>query len=307
MLIRGRLPSDVRGEEVKAEVDVTDFSYLGMRVRFVDGVVVLTMDGYEDDMLSDFTHLPPCITPARRNLFEVGDTNVLCREDREKFHTTVAKLLFYSLRVKPGILTAVSYLTTRVREPNEDDMAKLMRVLGYVKHTKGQGITLGRGDTTQVTGYVDAAFGCHDDGKSHTGTCIFLGDGCIYARSCKQKIVTKDSTESEIVGASDNVRTILCCSDFMSAQGSTMKTPKLKQDNRSAAGMMTTGAGKDRSKHMRVRKCLVKDYVDRGLLCIEDTRSSMMCADGLAKPSQGALYRAHNDTICNNVVTNESD
>jgi hypothetical protein len=289
---------------VKSEVDVTDFSYLGMRVRMGDGVAELTMDGYEDDMLSDLVHLPPCATPALRNLFEIGDTPPLSRDDRIWFHTTTAKLLYYALRVKPGALVAVSYLTTRVREPNEGDKMKLKRVLGYVKHTKGKGIKLGTGDITKLVAYVDASFGCHDDAKSHTGSCVKVGDGTVYARSTKQKIMTKDSTEAEIVGASDEVRKVICCNDFMIGQGQAMDTPVLMQDNKSAIRMMCTGVGKDRSKHLRVRKFLVKSLWEEGALGVDYTPTGMMCADLLAKPSQGALYRAHNDSLCANLDAN---
>ena len=48
-----------------------------------------------------------------------------------------------------------------------------------------------------VEGYVDAAFGKHVDGKSHTGRIIMIGETPVAVKSGKQKIVTKDSTEAE--------------------------------------------------------------------------------------------------------------
>ncbi len=45
----------------------------------------------------------------------------------------------------------------------------------------------------------------HGSGKSHTGCVIVLGDaGVVDARSAMQKIVTKISTEAELVGLSDS-------------------------------------------------------------------------------------------------------
>ena len=55
----------------------------------------------------------------------------------------------------------------------------------------------------EVTAHIDASFGCHENGKSHTGICISLGNGPVFVRSVKQKIVTKSSTESELVALSD--------------------------------------------------------------------------------------------------------
>ena len=55
-----------------------------------------------------------------------------------------------------------------------------------------------------VTVYIDAAFGSHIDGKSHTGaTMICLGNTSLIEISQKQGIVTKDSTEAELVALSD--------------------------------------------------------------------------------------------------------
>ena len=53
--------------------------------------------------------------------------------------------------------------------------------------------------------YVDASYGVHADGKSHTGMTISLGRGAVHVRSSKQKIVTKSSTEGELVGLTDSL------------------------------------------------------------------------------------------------------
>ena len=39
--------------------------------------------------------------------------------------------------------------------------------------------------------------------RSHTGGCMSVGLGTLHARSTKQKLNTKSSTEAEIVGISD--------------------------------------------------------------------------------------------------------
>jgi hypothetical protein len=52
-----------------------------------------------------------------------------------------------------------------------------------------------------VDAYV-ASYSVHSDGKSHTGIIISLG--AVFAKSTKQRIVTKSSTESELVAASDS-------------------------------------------------------------------------------------------------------
>ena len=62
--------------------------------------------------------------------------------DHDFFRTYVAKLLYVAKRVKPEMLTAVAFLTTRAVAPDTDDMAKLQRALGYLRGDADRGIVL---------------------------------------------------------------------------------------------------------------------------------------------------------------------
>ncbi len=54
----------------------------------------------------------------------------------------------------------------------------------------------------RVSVYIDAAFGCHMDGKIHSAAVIALGNTPIMTISRKKKIVARDSTEAELVALS---------------------------------------------------------------------------------------------------------
>ena len=55
--------------------------------------------------------------------------------------------------------------------------------------------------------------------KSHTGGVMLLGKGVIYSCSTKQKLNTKSSTESELVGIDDGMSMIHWIRYFLEAQG----------------------------------------------------------------------------------------
>jgi hypothetical protein len=75
-----------------------------------------------------------CATPAGDYLFKVRvDGKKLNEEKAEAFHHTVYQLLFAANQAQRDIQTAVSFLTTRVRDPDEDDWKKLVHVLKYLK------------------------------------------------------------------------------------------------------------------------------------------------------------------------------
>ena len=111
------------GGEFKHPVDDT-IEFLGMKIKYVDHGIFLTMP----DKIQDVTQgiLQSASTPAGNNLFTIDErSKELEKEEREKFHSLVAKLLYISKRVRPDILLAVTFLTTRVLNATQDDWAKI--------------------------------------------------------------------------------------------------------------------------------------------------------------------------------------
>ena len=94
----------------------------------------------------------------------------LKQKGKVKFHSTTARILYLSNRIRPGVKVACQYLCTRVSEPSEEDNKKLTKLIKYLWSTKGKKYYFGRGDGSNVLKfYVDGAFACHADGKSHGG------------------------------------------------------------------------------------------------------------------------------------------
>ncbi len=205
--------------------------------------------------------------------------------------------------MRPDCLVAVSFLATRVTKSDKDDMAKLVRLLRYVRATKERGLVLRPGKKgMQVRAYVDAAYGVHSDGKSHTGGTITLGDaGPIMAKSAKQKIVTKSSTEAELVGLSDFANHGFHLRNFVSAQGHTTGPLLIYQDNMSTMALVKRGrAGSERTRHIDIRYFWAKERVDSGEMVIEHMPTERMGpANVLSKPLQGAQFRQERDELTN--------
>ena len=64
-------------------------------------------------------------TSAGSDLFEVNQTSVaLGKQEKEYYHSVTAKLLYLAKRVRPDLLTAISFLTKRVQSPTAEDMRK---------------------------------------------------------------------------------------------------------------------------------------------------------------------------------------
>ena len=76
----------------------------------------------------------------------------------------------------------------------------------YLKETRERGIVLRIGcEGICVRVFIDATYGIHADGKSHTGSVVVIGGvGPVHCRSGKQSIVSKSSTEAELIALSDS-------------------------------------------------------------------------------------------------------
>ncbi len=78
-----------------------------------------------------------CAIPANDYLFKVRENGTKLNEElAEAFHHTVYQLLFAASRARCNNQTAVSFLTTRLKKPDEDHWGKLPYLTGY-KHHRG--------------------------------------------------------------------------------------------------------------------------------------------------------------------------
>lgn len=283
-------------------------SYLGMTFDYTTtGRVSVSMNGYINDVLS-FTSVTGSVTsPATSNLFTTAQTSeadLLQSDDKEDYHTVVAKLLYLAKRVRPDILTAVSLLASKVINPTAGDRQKLYRVLKYLNGSKELGIILEQEHDFPVA-YVDASYGVHSDCKSQTGLYITLGKGPIFVRSSKQKLVAKSSTEAELIALSDSVGEIIWTRNFLLGQGlNTSQQPaNIFEDNMSTISLIEKGRSHNpATKHINIRYFFLKDRIDNNEVKIKYKPTHDMIADILTKPLQGTLFKTIRALLLNESV-----
>lgn len=275
-------------------------SFLGMFFDFSkNGRVRVSMESFVDDILHCCGVTATAVTPANANLFKVIEdgeqSQLLTTEQAKEFHSLVAKLLYLAKRTRPDILTAVSFLTTRVKAPTSHDQDKLMRVLKYLRGTKSLGIVLERTSVAPLA-FIDASYGVHDDFKSHSGLVITLGKGPLFVASSKQKLNTKSSTEAEVVAISDKTGDVLWFNELLRQQegykGESTSAAVIYQDNKSAIRLAEYGkTASTNTRHMNIRYFFIKDKLESGELKIEHLNTNEMVADIMTKPLQGTPFK----------------
>ena len=139
---------------------------------------------------------------------------------------------------------------------------------------------------------IDAAYGVHMDGKSHTGSCVIVGAlGAAHCKSAKQQIVTKSSTEAELVGLSDSANQGLHVRNFLMSQGYSLGPVIIYQDNMSCMALVERGrSAAERTRHIGIRYFWMKERVDRGEAVIKHLGTELMYANLLTKPVQGSQF-----------------
>ena len=280
--------------------------YLGMKIDFSrKGKVMIDMKEYVNNILCDAPHdmSGTAKTPASNFLFQINNKNPvpLERDVAEMFHSTVAKLLFLCKRARPDIQTAISFLCTRVKEPDVDDYKKLGRVIRYLRGTNDMILTLEHDNSHIIKWWVDASFACHNDMRSHTGGVMTLGKGAAYATSTRQKLNSRSSTEGELVAVNDVMPHILWTRNFLISQGITVKDNVVFQDNKSAILLEENGkaSSSKRTRHINIRYFFVKDRINQKELRIQHCGAQDMIGDFFTKPLQGALFYKYRRVIMN--------
>lgn len=222
--------------------------------------------------------------------------------DRESFHTVVAKLLFIAKRVRPDLLVPVSFLSGKVRCPSVEDLGKLVRLVNYVYHTRGTGVTLQveKERRLNITAWVDSSFGVHQNGTGQTGCVITLGRGALYASSSKQRHVTTSSAECELAGLYDASTAIIWVRDFIKEQGFEVGPAIIKHDNESAIALAKKGfSSSKRSRHFHIKHFFIADRIKSGEISIVHCKGDEMIADALTKGLSGHIFSRHAAGILN--------
>ena len=295
-------------ESVYGEIRTTkgkQHTYVGMDLDFSKaGEVEVSMKGYLEETIDDFPVPIEGIasTPASLFLFQVNPNSSKLSEDRVRaFHTAVAKLLFVTKRERGDIMTAVSFLTTRVKEPDEDDWKKLVRLLRCIKGTLDLTLTLSADNLNILKWWVDGAFAVHPDMRSHTGGSFTMGEGMLVNVSTKQKLVTRSLTEAELVATNDVLPQIIWTRYFLEAQGYGVTVNRLYQDNMSAMLLETNGrwSSSKRTKHINIRYFFIKDRVEADELTIDYCPTDEMIADAHTKALQGSKFFRFRKLILN--------
>jgi hypothetical protein len=147
--------------------------------------------------------------------------------------------------------------------------------------------------------WVDASCAVHPNMRGHSGGGLSLGRGFPIVSATKQKLNTRSSTETEIVGADDFIPEIFSTRYFMKAQGYDVKDNILFQDNKSSILLEKNGkaSSSKRQKHINVQYFFITDRVKKEEVSVVCFPTGNMIGDYATRPLKGGLFRKFRDKI----------
>ena len=147
------------------------------------GQVNITMLDYIDEIIDAFDKSGPtgCSTKssaATAILFKVKEycKNINVKRAVE-FHHLVVKILFSTKWARPDTCTEISFLTTRAREPDNDDWSKLVNLIKYTRGTRNPPLILSDNVSIMLKWWIDVSLSVHPNMRWQTGGGLSIGRG----------------------------------------------------------------------------------------------------------------------------------
>jgi hypothetical protein len=285
--------------------ELSGFKHLGMRISRTDADdVVVDMVEYTEHLVKEYcadfgyTSLERVLYPHTNKLFEHDNTEPVSEELRAKYHTTVCRILFMSKKTRLDVQLDVSHHASRVACTTVKNLGELKMLVSYLNTEILRGVVFKGGGNMLPEVYGDSAFMVHEDCRSRGGTIATMCGGVVGGYASKQTILSKSSTEAELVELDTASGKAVEMRRFLMGFGDAIAPIPVYQDNQSVITMVKNGKPTStRTKHIAMRYFSVAEYVKDGKIVIVWVPTDAMLADILTKALVGYVFVRFRDII----------
>ncbi|KAL0556293.1 hypothetical protein IC582_004805 [Cucumis melo] len=180
---------------------------------------------------------------------------------------------------RPDIAYVVSKLSHYTSNPGQDHWKAILRILGYLKHTKNYGLHYSCYPAV-LEGYSDANWiSSTKDSKSTSGYIFTLGGGAVSWKSSKQTCIAQSTMESEFIALDKAGEEAEWLRNFLEDIPNWSKlVPAICIHSDSQAAIEN-----GKSRHIRRRHNTIRQLLSNGIITIDFVRSKDNIADPLTK------------------------
>eukprot|EP00698_Gefionella_okellyi_P023873 TRINITY_DN8277_c0_g3_i1.p1 TRINITY_DN8277_c0_g3~~TRINITY_DN8277_c0_g3_i1.p1 ORF type:complete len:323 (-),score=75.21 TRINITY_DN8277_c0_g3_i1:280-1146(-) len=204
-------------QKISTHFDMTDLGQinwlLGVNIVRKGNTFYLSQAAYVNvilermDMLNCRAVKTPLALGAKLSFSD--DAPLLEANEHALYREAVGGLVYLVSCTRPDLAFAMSALSQHVAKPQQHHLTALKHVLRYLKGSADRSLII-RGNTTPLTGYVDADF-ANDEAtrRSVSGYVFLFGDSAIAWKSRIQRTVALSTTEAEYMAVTEAVKEAL--------------------------------------------------------------------------------------------------
>ena len=238
-------------------------------------------------------------------------------EPKIPYRELIGCLLWISMGTRPDVSYAVNQCARYSADPKPEHWSACLRILRYLKGTADHGLHYHRhashylgeqedrrtrmsdlkqpfsyassyypGDSkVHILGYSDADYANNtDDRRSITGYVFVFAGAPLSWNSMTQHSVALSTMEAEYFAVCKAVQEAIYLRMLFEESGIKVDTPLVvKEDNQSCIAFTKNPGEHTRTKHIDVRSCFVRQWVDHGELKLESIDTKDQLADVFTK------------------------
>ncbi|CAM9687582.1 unnamed protein product, partial [Discosporangium mesarthrocarpum] len=259
---------------------------LGIRIVRDGEKIHLSLDqkDYAESILERFGMAECNLTHLMGKIIPPDDQKPpLDSDHRRRYQAITGAFIYLQTSTRSDLSSSVLQLSRQMKAPTKGYFGAVKRTLQYLKGTTDLAITYQRGHFI-LRGYVDAAYASDEKtSKSIGGYILFLGYAALTWSSHRQSMVTKCSTECELVSlikATDKAKYL---ATFLPELGHDSWPVPITEDSKGTAVLAQHGAFSKRTKHITVRVHYMHDQVQAHEVQIISGPTHEQVADGFTK------------------------
>lgn len=291
----GKLTKQIENENTEVE-------YLGTKVilNAKENSIQMSQPGMIKEVLEELNITKSVECPSDSRIIHKDDSNLLDDKEKKLYRSIVMKLQYIARKTRGDILFPVNVLSTRFESPSNTDFNHLIRIGKYLFGTKSLRTTL-KPINMKLTGYCDSSYNLFDNGSCQGGYTIRFGNSQIVNRSFRHKYTPISSAEAELYSISECGSHLIWIYRLLTDLEIKIESPILYTDNKSAIWFTKEGSGNfSRTKHIRPRAFLVKEWIDSGEMKIEYVQTESNFSDLFTKHIHGEKFCVFRDKILGN-------
>lgn len=285
---------------------------LGIDFEESEGNIFLSQERYINEIRERFLKCNPPISslPIPKGLKYSKSQCPKTNPERNEmmkypYRSLIGCLGYLAGRTRPDIAYAINIFSQFQENPGITHWNGLIKLLGYVVHSKDQKLVLSEASNLNVSCYSDSDFASNrDDRVSIGGLILFLDKAPIVWRTFKQKAVSLSSMEAEFISITESAKELVWITRILnechkSKLFSFDSNVTLLSDSTAAIDFTNSPIENNRTKHIDVRLHFVRDLVADNIFKLKYIRSKVNLADPFTKPQTKEGLKFFKESVFN--------